>query len=299
MAETAEAWGGVFAPLTTPFSEDGRPDLDGLRRNVQGYGAAPLAGYVVLGTNGEFPHLDAAERAEVVAAVLEASGDRPVLVQVGGASRGEALELARRAAALGARAALLVTPYYYRRQMTDATLAGFFADFAAECPLPLLVYNIPQNTGINVSPALAAQLAENPRIVGMKDSSGNLAQLAECAARTPPGWGLLNGSGSLLTAACSAGVPGAVLALADVLPFEVCEIWALCRQGRWTEALAAEARLRPVFRQLSRLGVAGTKLGMDLLGYRGGDPRPPLLPVPPADRDLLVDELRTAGLVRF
>lgn len=292
-------WAGIYAPLTTPFDEDGALDLDGLRRNLQGYGAAPLAGYCVLGTNGEFPMLDAGERAEVVATVLEGADGRPVLVQVGGASAREALALARRAADLGAAAVLVVTPHYYRRQMTDSALIDFYRDFAAESPLPVLLYNIPQNTGVNLSPQVVERLAADARIQGIKDSSGNLAQLAECVDRTPPGWGILNGSGALLTAAAALGAPGAVLAVADVLPFEVCGIWQACRDGRWEEARAAEARLRPVFRHLSRLGVAGTKAGMDLLGYRGGAPRPPLPPISAGERESLMATLRAAELVRF
>ncbi len=292
-------WAGIYAPLTTPFDEDGRFDPDGLRRNIQGYGAAPLAGYVVLGTNGEFPLLDAAERAEVVATALDEAGSLPVLVQVGGASRGEGLALARHAADLGAAAVLVVTPHYYRRQMTDAALVDFYRGFARESPLPLLLYNIPQNTGVNLSPAVVARLAEEPRIQGLKDSAGNLAQLAECVERTPAGWGVLNGSGALLTAAAAVGVAGAVVAVADVLPFEVCALWRLCQDGRWGEARDVEARLRPVFRQLSHLGVPGTKLGMDLMGYRGGAPRAPLVAVGPAERAALTELLRSAGLVRF
>lgn len=292
-------WAGMYAPLTTPYDEDGRVDLDALRRNIQGYGAAPLAGYVVLGTNGEFPMLDAGERAEVVATALTEAGSRPVLVQVGGASRGEGLALARRSADLGAAAVLVVTPHYYRRQMTDSALIDFYLEFARESPLPVLLYNIPQNTGVNLSPAVVARLAEDPSIQGMKDSAGNLAQLAECVERTPPGWGVLNGSGALLTAAAGVGATGAVVALADVFPFEACALWRLCADGRWGEARDAEARLRPVFRKLSQLGVPGTKLGMDLMGYRGGAPRAPLAPVAPAEREALIELLRAAGLVRF
>jgi 4-hydroxy-2-oxoglutarate aldolase len=290
---------GIYAPLTTPFDEDGDLDLKALRRNLEGYAAAPLAGYVVLGTNGEFPHLSRAEKEGVVAAVVEAAGDRPVLAQVGEGSLRETAAFAARAAELGAAAVLAVTPHYYRASMDDAALVDFYRALGDASPVPVLVYNIPQNTGVNARPDAVLAAAEHPNVAGMKDSAGNLGQIAEVAEGMPEGWGLLNGSSSLLVAAFAAGASGGVLAAADVLPFEIAEAYALCRDGRWAEALALEARLRPVLRAMSGLGVAGTKLAMDLLGYRGGAPRAPLRPVPAERRARLVDALRAAGLIRF
>lgn len=290
---------GIYAPLTTPFDGDGGLDLAGLARNLEGYAAAPLAGYVVLGTNGEFPHLSPTEKEAVIAAAVAGAGDRPVLAQVGEGSLRETVALACRAAELGAAAVLAVTPHYYRGAMDDAAQVSFFRALGDASPVPVLLYNIPQNTGLNAGPAVVEAAAEHPNVVGMKDSAGNLGQIADVAERVPPDWGLLNGSSSLLVAAFTAGARGGVLAAADVLPFEIAEIWTCCQQGRWADALALEARLRPVLRTLSGLGVSGTKLGMDLLGYRGGVPRAPLTPVSPEKRERLVDALRAAELIRF
>lgn len=290
---------GVFPPLVTPFDADGGLDLPALRRNLQGYGAAPLAGYVVLGTNGEFPHLSPTEKETVIATAVQEAGGRPVLAQVGAGSLRETVALAGRAAELGAAAVLAVTPHYYRGQMQDRVLIDFYTAVADEAGVPVLLYSIPQNTGVAVSPAVVEACARHPGIVGIKDSSGNLGQIAEFVERTPPGWGVLNGSSSLAVAAFLAGAPGAVLGAANVLPFEIGDLWAKCRDGRWAEAAALEARLRPTLRCLSRLGVAGVKLGMDLLGFAGGLPRAPLAPVDPGQREALVAALRAAGLIRF
>lgn len=290
---------GIFPPLVTPFSEDGELDLAALRRNLEGYAAAPLAGYVVLGTNGEFPLLTRQEKEAVIGAAVEAAGDRPVLAQVGEPSLAATVSLARRAAELGAAAVLAVTPHYYRSQMNDRALIGYYTQLADASPLPVLLYSIPQNTGVTVSPAVVEACARHPRIVGIKDSSGSLGQIAEYLERVPAGWGVLNGSSALTAAAFFAGAPGAVLAAANVLPFEICDIWARCREGRFAEAAELEARLRPAVRAISRLGVAGVKLGMDMVGFRGGAPRPPLAPVEPAARDTLAEALRGAGLIRF
>jgi 4-hydroxy-2-oxoglutarate aldolase len=290
---------GIFPPVTTPFDDEGEVDLGGLRRNLEAYAAAPLAGYVVLGTNGEFPHLRRDEKERVIAAAVEAAGDRPVLAQVGEPSLRETVSLARRAAELGARAVLAVTPHYYRGAMDEDALVAYYAALADEAPVPVLLYNIPQNTGVHVTPAVVERCAQHPRIVGIKDSSGNLAQLAEMLERTPPGWGVLNGSSALLVAAAAVGVPGAVLAAADFLPFEVTDVWSACAQGRWAEAQGLEARLRPVLRLVSRLGVPGVKFAMDVLGFRGGEPRAPLRPLPEGARQQLIGLLRAAGLIRF
>lgn len=290
---------GVFPPLVTPFTDEDEVDLEALRRNLEGYAAAPLAGYVVLGTNGEFPLLSREEKEQVIGAAVRAAGDRPVLAQVGEESLRGTLSLARRAAELGAAAVLAVTPHYYRGQMTDRALIEFYTSLADESPLPVLLYSIQQNTGVNVSPAVVEACARHPRIVGIKDSSGNLGQIAEYLERAPEGWGVLNGSSSLVVSAFLTGAPGAVLGAANVLPFEVCDVFARCREGRFAEATALEARLRPALRAISRLGVPGVKLGMDMVGFRGGLPRRPLAPVEPAARDALADALREAGLIRF
>jgi len=290
---------GVFPPLTTPFTEDDDVDLDALRRNLEGYAAAPLAGYVVLGTNGEFPLLSREEKEAVIASAVDAAGDRPVLAQVGEQSLRATVSLARRAGELGAAAVLAVTPHYYRSQMSDRALIDFYTALAESSPVPVLLYSIQQNTGVNVSPAVVEACARHPRIVGIKDSSGSLGQIAEYVERVPEGWGVLNGSSSLVVAAFQTGAPGAVLGAADVLPFELCDVWARCREGRFAEAAALEARLRPALRAISRLGVAGVKLGMDLVGFRGGLPRRPLAPVDAGARDALADTLRAAGLIRF
>lgn len=290
---------GVFPPVTTPFDDEGEVDLDAFRRNLQGYAAAPLAGYVVLGSNGEFPHLSRAEKESLIAVAVEEAAGRPVLAQVGEPSLRETVALARRAAELGASAVMAVTPHYYRGQMSERVLVDYYTALAEESPVPVLLYSIPQNTGVNVSPAVVEECAAHPRIAGIKDSSGNLGQLAEDVERAPEGWGVLNGSSALMVAAFAAGVRGAVLAAADVFPFEVCDLWGLCRDGRWEEARALEARLRPVVRAMSRLGVAGVKLAMDLVGYRGGAPRAPLPAVDDQRRHELADLLRGAGLIRF
>jgi 4-hydroxy-2-oxoglutarate aldolase len=290
---------GLYPPLVTPFDADGELDERALRRNVSAYGAAPLAGYVVLGTTGEFPHLTTAEKERVIAAVVEEAAGRPVLAQTGEPSLRATVALTRRAAELGASAVLVVTPSYYRSSMRRAELEAYYRGVADASPVPVLLYNIPQNTGVNLDPELVAALAEHPNIVGIKDSSGNLGQLAETVALTPPGWGVLTGSASIFVAAMVHGARGGILAAANVLPFELCDLLDLAGRGDVPGAARLFGRLAPVLRLLARLGIPGYKAAMDVLGYAGGHPRQPLLPLGEAERDRIVDALRSASLARY
>ena len=288
---------GVFPPLVTTFAADGDLDLGAYAANLDRYAEVPLAGYVALGTTGEFPHLDRREREAVIAATVAGARGRPVIAQVGSASLRETADLARAAADLGAAAVLAVTPHYYKSQMSDQALLAFYTQLADRSPLPVLIYNIPQNTGVNVSPRAVAEAARHPNLVGMKDSGGNLAQLTDILDRTPSGWALFNGSAAIISAAAAAGVPGAILAVADAFPDAVTQLWQLCGAGQWAAAFALERRLRPLLRAISGTGVAGVKYAMDRLGWQGGSPRSPLLPLDAERQAQVTAALEQAGLL--
>lgn len=290
---------GIFAPLTTPFDEAGDVDLGALRRNLQGYAAAPLAGYVALGTNGEFVHLGRAEKEAVIAAAVDGAAGRPVLAQVGEGSLRETAAFARRAADLGAAAVLAVTPHYYRGRMDDEALVDFYHALGDASPVPVLLYNIPQNTGVNIPAAVVCRLAEHPNIIGIKDSSGNYGQLLDIIAGTPEGWGVTTGAASMVFAALASGGRGAILAAANALPFEYCDIHRLVREGDLQGAAEHQRRLQRVGNLLSKHGIPGTKAAMDLLGYAGRHPRLPMLPCSDAARDEILNALREAQLVRL
>ncbi len=294
---------GVFAPLTTPFDRDESLDLHGLARNLQGYGAAPLAGYVVAGTTGEGPQLSDLECEQLVGAAVAAAGGRPVIAQIGREAVRPTVEMAARAQAAGAAAVLVLPPRYYAHRLDAVAAAAAVADFyiavADAAALSMFVYHIPQHTGVRLDPASVARLAAHPRIVGMKDSEGHRERLAAFASAAPPGWGLLCGSGALVAEAARLGVAGAVLGEADVLPFEMCDLWRLAVDGPPQAADGLRSRLEPVRRVLGRTGIAGIKYAMDLLGFCGGRPRRPLPPLPAAEGAQLADALREAGCIRF
>src|SRR5260221_14125119 len=178
---------GVFAALTTPFAADDSVALADLKQNIQRYNATGLAGYAVQGSTGESVLLSRAEWDSVLVAAKEAaSPQKRLLAGAGAESTAETIERTKRAAELGYDAALVKTPYYYKPAYKPEVLIAHYRRVADESPIPVLLYSIPQFTGIALAAADVAALAEHPNIIGIKDSSGNVQGVAETIAATPP-----------------------------------------------------------------------------------------------------------------
>ena len=272
---------GVFPPLTTPFAPDGSVDHKALAANIRKYNQTKLAGYVVLGSTGESVYIREAEKAgiwETARAAAEAS--KVLIAGTGCESTAETIELTRRAAALGYQVALVRTPAYFKAQMTDAALERHFRAVADASPIPILVYSVPQFTGLGVSAALVARLASHPNIIGLKESSGDVKLIEEIVRAALPEFQALVGSASAFYPALAAGARGAVLAVACALPELCAELHEAFRRGEHDRARALQERLRePAAAVTTRFGIAGLKYAMELGGYAGGPPRPPLLPL--------------------
>lgn len=291
--------GAIIPPLTTPFDSGGDLDLEGLGRNLERYERAGLGGYLVFGSNGEAVHLDAAERFRVLTTVRHTLGaGRFVLAGVNALSTRAAIEQVARAADAGADAALVVTPYFYQGAMSQDVLRAFYTDLADVSPIPLLIYNIPQNTGLRVQPATLAALAGHQRIAGTKDSSGDFGVLAETLRLVPAGFRVFVGNAALLHPALTAGASGAIVAAACAVP-EACV--ALARSvidGDVQRARALQCKLAPLGRLLTaELGIAGLKAALEIAGLTGGLPRLPLQPLPPGARAQVAAALEASGLV--
>lgn len=290
---------GVFIPVTTPFrGEDVATDrlIDNLRR----YQATPLAGYAVLGSTGEFPMLSEAERDRVLVAAREAiPHERVYLAGTGTNSTVHTVRQTRRAAEVGADVALVVTPHYFTRGFSKAEAqVRHYLTVADASPIPVMIYNFPRNTGINLDAETVARIATHPNVCGIKDSSGDIAQCAQIVDQTPKTFHVLVGSASALLPALAIGASGGILALADIAPREFCDVWALARDGRWDEAREIAARMMPADRGISaRYGIGGLKAALDLQGYYGGPCRGPLA-TPDGDAiEDIKDVLATAGLL--
>ena len=273
---------GVFAPIPTPFDDDGAADPDRLRAALARWVRRPLAGFVILGSNGEAVLLDEDESDRIIAAAREAvPHGRPLIIGTGRESTRAAIRAVRRAADLGADFALVRTPGFYKNQMTTDAFVRHYTAVADASPVPILLYNFTALTGVNLLPAAVARLAAHPNIVGMKESGGDIAQIADLVAGTPREFAVLAGSTSTFYAALCVGCAGGILALASVLPEACVRLFELANAGRHAEARALQERLMPLTRLIGpAYGIPGLKAVLKLAGYDVGVPRAPLAAVP-------------------
>jgi 4-hydroxy-2-oxoglutarate aldolase len=286
---------GVFAALTTPFAHDGSVSLSDLKHNVQRYNQTDLAGYVALGSTGESVLLTRAEMDGILITVKEsAAKGKKLLAGAGAESTAETIERTKRAAELGYDAALVKTPHYYKPAYKPEVLIAHYRRVADESPIPVMLYSIPQFTGIALAAADVAALAEHPNIIGIKDSSGNVQGVAEIVAATPPAFQVLVGSAASVYPSMVIGARGAILALACALPEKCVALFDLVRQAHHEKARELQSILLRASKLIvSEMGIAGVKFAMDQRGYRGGLPRLPLVPLHQEQKKRLNDFLAT------
>jgi 4-hydroxy-2-oxoglutarate aldolase len=284
---------GVLAPIPTPFAEDDRVDTRRLSAALSKWAARSLHGVVVLGSNGEAVLVDEIETDRLVAVAREAyPRDKTFIVGTGRESTQATIRASKRAAEQGADAVLVRTPGFFKNQMTNDAFVRHYTAVADASPVPVLLYNFTALTGVNLLPAAVARVATHPNVIGMKESGGDVAQLAELIAVTPKTFSVLAGSAATYYAALCVGVTGAILALACAVPDACVRLFELARAGRHDEALALQRRLTPLARLLGpTYGIPGLKAALNLLGYDVGVPRPPLAPVPDSALAALRDAL--------
>jgi 4-hydroxy-2-oxoglutarate aldolase len=272
---------GILPALTTPFASDGAISIAGLKHNIQQYNSIGLAGYVVIGSTGESVLLSKPEIEAVLAAVKEtASRDRKLIAGTGAESTAETIERTKRAAQLGYDVALVKTPYYYKPVYKPETYIAHYRRVADESPIPVMLYSVPQFTGVALEPPEVAVLSEHPNIIGIKESSGNVQRVAEIIANVRPDFQVLVGSAATIYPSLAIGARGAILALGSALPEKCVTLFELFRQGQHEKARELqEIILRASKLIVSECGIAGVKYAMDQRGYRGGLPRLPLLPL--------------------
>ncbi len=280
---------GILPPIPTPFDAEGRILPEQFRANLSRWLAAGLHGVVVLGSNGEYPFLNETEKCQVWETAREAiPTDKLFVAGTGGESTTATIHLTRRAAELGADAALVVTPHYYRSQMARPALVQHFRSIADASPVPIILYNVPANTNVDMDAATVLQLAEHENIAGLKDSSGNVVKLGEIIRSAPSRFAVLAGSGSFLFPALVLGAKGGVPALANVAPRECVALFEAVLRGDYESARQLQLRLIPLNNAVTaRWSVPGLKAALDMLGYYGGPPRPPLLSLGEQDRAAL------------
>src|SRR5690349_17507399 len=287
---------GVFAPIPTPFDRNEQLDEQRLRAACTRWAASPLSGLVVLGSTGEAVLLDEEESDRAVAIAREVwPAGRPFIVGTGRESTAATIQATRRAAALGADAVLVRTPGFYKAQMNADVFVRHYTAVAEASPVPILLYNFTAVTGVNLPSVAVSKLSAHPNIVGVKESGGDVAQIAEFVKGSREGFNVLAGSSTTFYSALGVGAVGGVLALSCVLPDACWRLFRLTHEGQHAEARALQMRLMPIAKlDGSMHGIAGLKAALKLVGCDVGDPRSPLAPV----SDATVAVLREA-LVSF
>ena len=280
---------GIFPPITTPFDHAGNLYAAKVQHNVEKWNKTTLAGYVVCGSTGEDVFLSTEEKVALWELVAQHAAPEKLLIAGSGMeSAKETICLTNRAAELGYKAALIRTPHYFKNQMTQpANQIVYFRAVADQAKIPVLLYNWPQMTGVDLPAEAIVTLSEHPNIIGMKDSSGNIQRVMDVVRDARQGFQVLVGSAPALLPSLLMGASGGILAFANAAPYAAIAIWEAFRTREDEAARDWQNRVGRAAARTARNGVPGVKHAMDLNGYYGGPPRLPLtVPTPEAKRDI-------------
>ena len=293
---------GILLPFTTPFAtneSDESVDRLAVRLNIENWNQTVVKGYVALGSTGERVHLNEQEYAGVIEAARAVVPDPLTFIAGAGQQSTRAtVDEVRRAGEAGADAVLVITPHFYRAEMTQAVLAKHYLAVADASGVPVVLYSVPQFTNVTLEPETIARLSEHENIVGVKDSSGDVEALAETVKLVPEDFAVLTGNGSALYPALCAGARGGILAVGCIAPPLAVEVYEAFRAGEHERARRAQERLTRVTRGvLGRYGISGLKAALDMLGYAGGRVRAPLQDADDQARREIEMVLRETGLV--
>jgi 4-hydroxy-tetrahydrodipicolinate synthase len=287
---------GTFTALVTPF-RDGQVDEPALRALVERQIAAGITGLVPCGSTGESATLSHLEHHRVIDIVIEAANKRvPVIAGTGSNSTREAIEFTSHARDAGADGALLLSPYY--NKPTQEGIVAHYETIADATHFPLLVYNIPGRTASNILPATLARLAENEHIVGVKESCGDLDQIAHVIASCPDDFTVLSGDDCNLLPLMAIGGHGGISTTSNVAPAQICELVRSLEDGDIVRARELHFELLPLFDALfCETNPIPVKAALALMGLVGEEIRLPLTPITPANRERLQGVLKEVGLL--
>jgi 4-hydroxy-2-oxoglutarate aldolase len=289
---------GIYPALITPFVRD-VVAYNKLNENLQKYNKNGLSGYVVLGSNGESVFLTKSEKLKIISTVREHSGNKTLIAGTGLESIKETIDLTNECAKNGADYALVITPSFYKAGMNHKAFINYYRTVADSISIPLIIYNVTKFTNVNIDIESIAKLAEHPNIIGIKNSTENIAEINATIYNTPNDFNVLVGTGSVLLYGLISGAVGGILALANIAPAECIKIFDLFNEGKLIEAEKIQSRLHAVNKAITATyGVAGLKASMGLLGYFGGQPRKPLQPLTSSKMKRLKPILLKAKLLK-
>ena len=289
---------GVIPPMITPFKENGDVDYGAYVSNMQKWNNDKLAGYLVIGSNSETCYLSEEEKLELVKLTVEnAAPGRTVMAGTGLESARETIDFTNKCARLGVQSALVLTPHYYGGSMTTKAMVKFFTAVADASDIPILLYNVSKFTHVNLSAEAIAELSKHPNIVGMKDSNGDVPQLATFLRVADPSFQVMTGTFSAWYPALALGIEGIISAMANCCPNEIAEVQELFDAGNWEGARDLYQRMFPVNGAVTGgFGIAGLKFATDYCGYTGGYVRNPLSDSSDEEKTKLTAILQKAGV---
>ena len=270
---------GIFPPITTPFDHNGNIYAVKVQHNVEKWNRTTLSGYVVCGSTGESVMLTADEKISLWEMVAKhAASDKLLIAGTGVESVRETVCLTNQAAELGYKVAMVRTPHYYKNLINNAAAQTlYYRAVADQSKIPLIIYNWPQATGVDIPPEAVVALSEHPNVIAIKESSGNLEKVMQMLREVRPGFQVLVGSAPTLWPSLLMGACGAILAFANAAPYATIAIWEAYRTRDEAAGLDWQNRIgRAAWLVTARYGVPGLKHAMDLNGYYGGPPRLPL-----------------------
>jgi len=269
---------GLLLPITTPFAANEEIDAAALTANLERWNLSGITGYVVLGSTGERVNLDEREFLQVIESARKAVPESMTFIVGAGqqSTRGTTAEI-ERAAGAGAKAVLVITPHYYRSAITQQALVDHYSAVADASPIPIILYSMPDLTGVKIEPETAARLSQHENIVGMKDSSNDVAKLLETVKTVAQDFSVTIGNGTVFAEALQVGARGGILAVGCVAPELCLEIYRAVEDGQIDRANALQEKLTPLARAVTKTyGIGGLKASMEIAGYVGGAVRAPL-----------------------
>jgi dihydrodipicolinate synthase/N-acetylneuraminate lyase len=283
---------GIFPPITTPFDHSGNIYAAKVQHNVEKWNLTGLGGYVVMGSTGESVMLTTDEKLTMWELVAKhAAPDKLLIAGTGVESVRETVCLTNRAAEMGYKAAMVRTPHYYKNLVSRAEAQTlYFRAVADQSRIPLIIYNWPQATGVDIPVEAVTAISEHPNVIAIKESSGSLEKVMQMLREVRPGFQVMVGSAPTLWPSLLMGACGAILAYANAAPYSVIAIWEAYRTREEAAGLDWQNRIgRAATLVTAKYGVPGLKYAMDLNGYYGGPPRLPLT-VPTAQAKQEIEE---------
>lgn len=291
---------GLFVPVTTPFDPvTGEIAPVSFRENLRRWLETPINGYVILGSTGEGALVDEDEKVRLAEWARDVVPSmRPLVAGAGAESTRAVIRLARRFGEAGVDAVLVHAPSYFGVSLSASDLRDHYQAIADASPVPVLIYHMPKFTHVDLDAGLVGEISRHPNVVGIKDSSGDLKRFAEYTEACDGDCRLFVGNGALLFSALELGAAGGIVALGLLAPEEYGEMLRHYRAGRLPRAGQIQERLAPAHRQIvGAFGARGVKAALDLKGWHGGPPRPPLSPLREKDRKAVARVMQEAELI--